>query len=95
MELEGYGLVMNAISIALRIRTAVKNHPLISKYFRILGADELIPEAYRQSGFKDYLAPGTDWGAVVKATCAMRSSVTASASSICSWPRCTAYCGQR
>ena len=67
MELEGYGLVMNAISIALRIRTAVKNHPLISKYFRILGVDELIPEAYRQSGFKDYLAPGTNWGDVVKA----------------------------
>ena len=67
MELEGYGLVMNAISIALEIRKAVNNHPLISKYFRILGADELIPEAYRQSGFKDYLAPGTDWGDVVKA----------------------------
>ena len=66
MELEGYGLVMNAISIALRIRTAVKNHPLISKYFRILGADELIPEAFRQSGFKDYLSPGTNWGDVVK-----------------------------
>jgi arginine decarboxylase len=67
MELEGYGLVMNAISIALRIRTAVKTHPLISKYFRILGADELIPEAYRQSGFKDYLAPGTSWADIVKA----------------------------
>jgi arginine decarboxylase len=67
MELEGYGLVMNAISIALRIRTAVKNHPLISKYFRILGADELIPEEFRQSGFKDYLSPGTNWGDIVKA----------------------------
>ncbi|MFN4143867.1 decarboxylase [Aestuariivirga sp.] len=66
MELEGYGLVMNAISIALKIRHAVNGHPLISKYFRILGADELIPDAYRQSGFKDYLAPGTTWGDVVK-----------------------------
>ena len=67
MELEGYGLVMNAISIALKIRTAVNNHPLISKYFRVLGADEMIPEEYRQSGFKDFLAPGTNWGDVVKA----------------------------
>ena len=67
MELEGYGLVMNAISIALKIRKAVNGHPVISKYFRILGADELIPEAYRQSGFKDYLAPGANWGDVVKA----------------------------
>lgn len=66
MELEGYGLVMNAISIALKIRTAVNSHPLISKYFRVLGADELIPAAYRQSGFKDYLAPGTTWGDIVR-----------------------------
>lgn len=67
MELEGYGLVMNAISIALRIRKAVNSHPIISKYFQILGADALIPEQYRQSGFKDYLAEGTDWSDVVKA----------------------------
>ena len=67
MELEGYGLVMNAISIALRIRQAVNSHPVISRYFRILGADALIPAEYRQSGFKDYLAQGTNWGDVVKA----------------------------
>ena len=67
MELEGYGLVMNAISIALKIRKAVNSHPVISKYFHVLGADELIPEAYRQSGFKDYLVPGTSWGDIVKA----------------------------
>jgi arginine decarboxylase len=67
MELEGYGLVMNAIEIALAIRAAVNNHPLISKYFRILGADAMIPDAYRQSGFTDYLAPGADWAMVVRA----------------------------
>jgi arginine decarboxylase len=66
MELEGYGLVMNAISIALRIRAAVNSHPLISKYFRILGADQLIPAEFRASGFKDHLAAGTTWGDVVK-----------------------------
>ena len=43
MELEGYGLVMNAIEIALEIRRAVNRHPLISKYFRVVGADEMIP----------------------------------------------------
>ena len=65
MELEGYGLVMNAISIALKIRTIVNSHPLISKYFRILGADELIPAEFRQSGFTDYLTPGVSWGDVI------------------------------
>ena len=66
MELEGYGLVMNAISIALKIRQSINTHPVISKYFRVLGADELIPEAFRTSGFKDYLTPGTTWGDVVQ-----------------------------
>jgi arginine decarboxylase len=67
MELEGYGLVMNAIEIALKIRNAVSNHPLISKYFSVLGADKMIPAEYRQSGFTDYLTPGTNWAGVVKA----------------------------
>ena len=67
MELEGYGLVMNAISIALKMRMAMNNHPLISKYFRIVGADQMIPAEYRQSGFVDYLKPGVTWADIVKA----------------------------
>ena len=66
MELEGYGLVMNAISIALKIRMAVNHHPLISKYFKIAGADQMIPAEFRQSGFVDYLSPGVTWADVVK-----------------------------
>jgi arginine decarboxylase len=61
MELEGYGLVHNAIEVALAIRQAVAQHPLISKYFHILGADKMIPIEYRQSGFTDYLDPKTNW----------------------------------
>src|SRR6202035_4190928 len=62
MELEGYGLVANAIEIALAIRQTVATHPLISKYFHVLGADKMVPAGYRQSGFVDYLAPGMTWG---------------------------------
>lgn len=61
MELEGYGLVANAIEIALDIRKTVNEHPVISKYFRVLGADEMIPAEYRQTGFTDFLTPGTTW----------------------------------
>jgi arginine decarboxylase len=61
MELEGYGLVHNAIEIALAIRQAVSAHPLISKYFHILGADKMVPASYRQSGFVDYLDPKSNW----------------------------------
>ena len=66
MELEGYGLVANAMEIALAIRQAVNDNPLISKYFRILGADAMVPAQYRQSGFTDYLAPGANWATALK-----------------------------
>ena len=61
MELEGYGLVHNAVEVALAIREAVAQHPLISKYFHILGGDKMVPAAYRQSGFTDYLDPKSNW----------------------------------
>jgi len=61
MELEGYGLVENAMEIAFAIRQAVAANPLISKYFRILGADNMVPAQYRESGFVDYLSPGANW----------------------------------
>lgn len=61
MELEGYGLVHNAIEVALAIRQAVASHPLVSKYFHILGSDEMVPAEYRSSGFTDYLDPQANW----------------------------------
>lgn len=67
MELEGYGLVSNAIQMALDIRYQINHHPLISRYFRALGADEMIPAEYRNSGFQDFLAPGTNWSDAVLA----------------------------
>ena len=45
----------------------MNSHPLISKYFRVLGAAEMIPSAYRQSGFTDFLTRGTTWAQVVQA----------------------------
>jgi arginine decarboxylase len=66
MELEGFGLVANAIEVAIAIRKAVNNNPLISKYFRILGADAMVPAQYRQSGFTDHLAPGVTWASTLK-----------------------------
>ncbi|SEG83503.1 decarboxylase [Bosea lathyri] len=61
MELEGYGLVMNAIEVALDIRHEIAVHPVISKYFRVVGADGMVPREYRTSGFVDFLAPDTHW----------------------------------
>jgi arginine decarboxylase len=61
MELEGYGLVHNAIEVALAIRQAVGTHPLICKYFHILGADKMVPVSYRESRFIDFLDPKLNW----------------------------------
>jgi arginine decarboxylase len=59
--------VNRAIQLALDIRREVNSHPLISKYFRVLGADDMIPGQYRQSGFIDYLTPGNNWASSVRA----------------------------
>lgn len=67
MELEGYDLVNRAIQLALDVRREVNSHPLISKYFTVLGADDMIPAEFRSSGFVDCLAPGTNWALVAKA----------------------------
>ncbi len=66
MELEGYELVNRAIQLALDVRREVNSHRLISKYFRVLGADQMIPTEFRSSGFVDYLEPGMNWAAAVK-----------------------------
>jgi arginine decarboxylase len=67
MELEGYEMVNRAIQLALDLRREVNSHPLISKYFKILGADDMIPSEFRNSGFVDYLTPGVNWATAVKA----------------------------
>ena len=66
MELEGYELVMRAFEIAFSIRRAVAEHPIISKYFRVLGADAMVPAEFRNSGFQDFLTPGTTWVTALK-----------------------------
>ena len=68
MELEGYGLVMNAIEIALDIRREVNAHPLISKYFNVVGADGMIPAEHRETGFVDFLAPGVTWADALRSS---------------------------
>jgi arginine decarboxylase len=58
---------MRSIETALAIRRAIAEHPIISKYFKVLGADSMIPAEFRASGFRDFLAPGTNWATAMKA----------------------------
>lgn len=61
VELEGYELVQHAIELALTLRDRVNSHPLLARYFRVLTPRDLVPEAYRPSGFRTYRDVRTDW----------------------------------
>lgn len=67
VELEGYRLIREQIMLAFTLRKEVNDHPVISKYFRILQPEELIPSEYRPSGIKSYLDPELSWSDVVDA----------------------------
>ena len=54
MELEGYELVQRALQLAIELRAEINRHPLISKYFRAATPEEMIPDGYRGSGFRDF-----------------------------------------
>ncbi len=56
--LEGFELVQKQIENAMRLRDAVDNHPLLSRYMRCLTTAELIPAEYRLSGLDTPLRSG-------------------------------------
>ena len=66
MELEGFALVKDAYQLALRMRDRVESDPLIARYLSVLEQHELIPEAFRRSGFDRY-AHTSELGAVERA----------------------------
>ncbi|MDQ0213191.1 arginine decarboxylase [Arthrobacter bambusae] len=49
VEFEGYELVQRQADLAVSIAQAVARHPLLKKYFRVLGTKDLIPAAYRET----------------------------------------------
>jgi arginine decarboxylase len=53
-DLEGYGMVSEVYAMAEAIRARVAADPLLSRYFRILTAGELIPAQYRGSGLASH-----------------------------------------
>ncbi|MBB6405949.1 aminotransferase class I/II-fold pyridoxal phosphate-dependent enzyme [Arthrobacter sp. AZCC_0090] len=49
VEFEGYELVQRQADLAVSIAHAVARHPLLRKYFRVLGTRDLIPAQYRET----------------------------------------------
>jgi arginine/lysine/ornithine decarboxylase len=56
--LEGFELVVKQIENAMRLRDAVDNHPLLSKFMRCLTTADLIPAGYRPAGIDQPLRSG-------------------------------------
>ena len=54
LDLEGFALVKNTYQLALRMRDRVAGDPLISRYLSVLEQDQVIPPAFRPSGFERY-----------------------------------------
>jgi len=54
VELEGYELVRSMVGLAMMIRRQVVIHPLLSKYFKLLRASDMIPEEHRPSGLERF-----------------------------------------
>jgi arginine decarboxylase len=56
--LEGFELVQKQIENAMRLRVAVDNHPLLSRYVHCLTTADLIPADYRPTGLDTPLRSG-------------------------------------
>ncbi|WP_457967929.1 aminotransferase class I/II-fold pyridoxal phosphate-dependent enzyme [Arthrobacter sp. D1-29] len=57
-ELEGFALVQKQADLAVSIAQAVARNPLLKKYFRILGARDLVPEEFRETDCSMPLSQG-------------------------------------
>ncbi|RKF15145.1 ornithine decarboxylase [Roseovarius spongiae] len=61
VELEGFEFVQRQVEAAMSMRRAIATHPLLTKYFKVLAAGDMIPEDYRESGVETYYNPEQGW----------------------------------
>ncbi len=61
VELEGFEFVQRQVEAAMSMRRAIATHPVLKKYFRVLTAGDMIPEAHRESGITSYYDPDQGW----------------------------------
>lgn len=69
VELEGYELVQRSLEIAMTLRARVNTDPLLNRYFRILGPQDMVPPQYRPSGLDYYFDPVRGWSHMEEAWC--------------------------
>ncbi len=57
LELEGYEFVRHMVGLAMMLRKQITDHPLLSRYFKVLRAKEMIPAEFRHSGLERFYDP--------------------------------------
>ena len=60
VELEGFELVQKQVEMAAVLRNQVNQHPLLKKYFKVLGVEDMIPIDHRYSE-QDYYESSSSW----------------------------------
>lgn len=58
---EGYELVEKSIEMSMTLREKIITHPELSKYFKVLTIEDLIPEQFRPSGISKYYDVKKGW----------------------------------
>ncbi len=61
VELEGFEFVQRQVEAAMSMRRSIASHPLLSKYFKVLSAGDMIPEKHRESGVTSYFDVEQGW----------------------------------
>jgi arginine decarboxylase len=67
VELEGYELVEKSIEMAMILRSKVQDHPKLSKYFKVLTVNDLIPKEFRKCGLNEYYTIDEGWNRMEEA----------------------------
>ena len=66
VELEGFELVQKQVEMATVLRKQIQKNPLLTKYFKVLGVTDMIPQSHRNSD-KEYYDAEHNWGDIWEA----------------------------
>lgn len=61
MELEGYEFVQRSVELAMTLRRRIGADPLLGRYFRVLGPNDMVPSEYRSSDVEGSDNPSNAW----------------------------------
>jgi arginine decarboxylase len=67
VELEGYELVEQSVSLAMTLRERIQESEDLQQYFQVLKVRDLVPEEHRPSGLLEFYNPDTGYTSMERA----------------------------